>query len=107
MKDAAQLKLGLFDDKEPAVYLERLYSGLLWEALSSAYRCSPDIVFTALAIARYIEAVTKTSIRCFVRTLLPIRSGVISVNGTTMPIKPRLPQHIAALVKPLGKFGGY
>lgn len=60
------------------------------------------IVFTALAVARFIEAVTKTSIRRFVHTLLPIRSGVVSVNGTMLPLKPRLPQHIAALVKSLG-----
>jgi hypothetical protein len=65
------------------------------------------IVFTALAVARYIEAMTRISIRRFVRSLLPIRTGVISVNGTTLPLKPRLPQNVAALVKPLGKFGGY
>ena len=65
------------------------------------------IVFASLAVARYIEALTNISIQRFVRTLVPIRTGVISVNGTTMPLKPRLPQHLAALVNSLGKFGGY
>ena len=65
------------------------------------------IVFTALAVARYIEAMTRISILRFIRSLLPIRTGFISVNGTTLPLKPRLPQNDVALFKPLGKFGGY
>jgi len=65
------------------------------------------IVFAALAVARYIESMTMISVRRFVRTLLPIRTGVISVNGSILPLKPRLPQHVADLVKSFNKFGGY
>jgi hypothetical protein len=64
------------------------------------------IVFAALAIARYIETVTAVSIRRFVHTLLPIRTGVISINGTNLPLKPRMPQNVTALVKSL-KNSGY
>ena len=61
------------------------------------------IVFAALAVARHIEAATQTSIRRFVRTLLPFRSATISVNGALLPLLPRVPAHVAALLSSLKK----
>ena len=64
VKDAAQLKFDLFEDKEPEVYLERSYSGLLWEVLSRVYRrlgfdCIKDEIFQQLVLARIIEPTSK------------------------------------------------
>jgi transposase len=39
------------------------------------------IVFTALALSRIIENLTGLSIKQFVKTLRPLRSGVITING--------------------------
>jgi hypothetical protein len=59
------------------------------------------VVFAALAVARRIEAVTGISIKKFVRTLAPIRAGVVSANGVSLPIKPKIPEDAAALLKRL------
>ena len=59
------------------------------------------IVFAALAVARYIEAMTGISIKKFIRTLAAIRTGVVSVNGFSLPIKPRIPSDVSALLKRL------
>ncbi|NLM20723.1 MAG: IS1634 family transposase [Peptococcaceae bacterium] len=59
------------------------------------------IVFTALAIARHIEGKTGLSINKFVKLLKPIRSGIISINGTSYPVKPKIPEHIQGLLSHL------
>jgi hypothetical protein len=64
VKNAGQLELDLFGDKEPALYLERSYSGLLWDALDREYRrigfdCINDEVFKQLVLARIIEPTSK------------------------------------------------
>lgn len=59
------------------------------------------VVFAALAVARHIEALTGSSIKKFVRTLTPIRAGVVSVNGVSLPIKPKIPEEVAVLLKRL------
>jgi hypothetical protein len=59
------------------------------------------VVFAALAIARHIEAVTGVSIKKFVRMLEPFRTGVISVNGTSYPVKPRIPNEAVMLISRL------
>jgi transposase len=56
------------------------------------------IVFTALAVARYIERLTGISINRFVKMLKPIRTGIISINGTLYPVKPKIPVHIQTLL---------
>jgi transposase len=59
------------------------------------------IVFTALAVARYIERATGVSISKFVKMLKPIRTGIISINGTLYPVKPKIPDHIQMLLSSL------
>jgi transposase len=59
------------------------------------------VVFAALAVARYIETMTGLSIKKFIRMLAPIRTGVISVNGVSLPIKPQIPSDVTALLKRL------
>ena len=63
-KNAGQLELDLFGGKEPELYLERSYSGILWEALDREYRrigleCIDDEVFKQLVLARIIEPTSK------------------------------------------------
>jgi len=59
------------------------------------------VVFAALAVARHIEAVTGISIKKFIRMLEPFRTGVISVNGTSYPVKPRIPDEAVMLISRL------
>jgi hypothetical protein len=64
VKSAGQLKLDLFGDKEPELYLERSFSGLLWDALDREYRCIgfyfiKDEIFKQLVLARIIEPTSK------------------------------------------------
>lgn len=59
------------------------------------------IVFTALAVARYIERATGVSISKFVKILKPIRTGIISINGALYPVKPKIPDHIQTLLSSL------
>lgn len=59
------------------------------------------IVFAALAVARYIEAMTGLSIKKFIKMLAPIRTGVVSVNGVSLPLKPLIPDDVTVLLKRL------
>lgn len=59
------------------------------------------IVFTALAIARYIEEKTDISISKFIKIFKPICTGIISINGTLYPIKPKIPDHVQELLTSL------
>lgn len=63
-KNAGQLELNLFGEKTPELYLERSYSGLLWDALDHEYQrigfeCINDEVFKQLVLARIIEPTSK------------------------------------------------
>jgi len=62
------------------------------------------VVFAALAVARHIQEATGLSIARFVRTLLPLRSAVVSVNGSKLSLEPRVPKEITALLKALENF---
>jgi hypothetical protein len=57
------------------------------------------IVFTALAVARHIEARTGISIKKFVRTLESVRTGVVSVGSDTFELKPEIPDAASLLIK--------
>ena len=57
------------------------------------------IVFTALALSRYIEFKSKMSIRRFVRTLEPIKTGIASTNGKMIKLKPKVTETISELLR--------
>jgi len=57
------------------------------------------VVFGALAVARYVESKTGLSIKKFVRKLAPIRAGIISVEGASLPVKPQIPDDVAEMLK--------
>ena len=61
------------------------------------------VVFAALAIAREIEARTGISIKKFVRTLSPVRTGVFTVSGFTYSAPPEIPEKAASLITRLFK----
>lgn len=59
------------------------------------------IVFTALAVARHIEAQTGISIKKFVKTLEPVRTGIVSVGSETFELKPEIPNAVLSLLERL------
>ncbi len=59
------------------------------------------IVFAALAISRVIERTTGLSIKQFVKTLRPIRSGVVTINGTEYLAEAEVPPAVAAVLHKL------
>ena len=60
------------------------------------------IVLTAITLGRYIESQTGISIKQFVKTLRPIRSGVVIINGREYPAKEIIPQSVQNLLQKLG-----
>lgn len=59
------------------------------------------IVFTALAVAHYIESRAGVSIKKFIRTLEPVRTGVVSVGGKTFQLKPEIPDNASDILAKL------
>ena len=59
------------------------------------------IVLTALAIGRTIEQMTGLSLKQFVKTLRPIRNGIVSINGKEYPAKAIIPNSVALMLKKL------
>jgi transposase len=59
------------------------------------------IVFTALAVARYIESCTEISIKKFVQTIEPVRTGIVSVGNDTFELQPEIPPEVALLIRKL------
>lgn len=59
------------------------------------------IVMAAMALGKTIEAKTGISIRQFVKTLRPVRSGVITINGSDYPIEARIPENVKLLIHKL------
>ena len=60
------------------------------------------IVLIAITLGRYIESQTGISIKQFVKTLRPIRSGVVIINGREYPAKEIIPQSVQNLLQKLG-----
>ena len=58
-------------------------------------------MFTALAISREVQNRTELSIRRVLRTLKPLRSATVQVNGTAMTIAPALSPHEQELIDAL------
>ncbi len=59
------------------------------------------IVFAALAIGKSIESKTGMSIKRFIRTLRPIRSGTVSINGKEYVAKAELSTKVTSLLHKL------
>jgi len=59
------------------------------------------IVLASLAIGRNIESQVNSSIKQLVKTLRPIRSGVITINGKEYPVPENVPQVIHNLLDKL------
>jgi transposase len=59
------------------------------------------IVLTALAIGRSLESKASISIKQLVKTLRPIRSGVVSINGQEYPAEEEITPFIHTLLQKL------
>ena len=59
------------------------------------------IVLAAMAVGKTIEAKTGISLKQFVKTLRPIRSGVVTINGYDYPVEAHIPEVIHNLLKKL------
>lgn len=59
------------------------------------------IVFASLAISRVIEQVSGISIKQFVKTLRPIRSGTVAINGIDYPIEAAIPVEVETVLRDL------
>lgn len=59
------------------------------------------IVMAAMALGKTIEAKTGISVKQFVKTLRPIRSGVVTINGSDYPIEARIPEDTKLLIHKL------
>ena len=56
------------------------------------------IVFTALAVSRAVQNRTGLSLRRLLRTLKPLRSATVEINGVTTTIPPALNPAEAAIL---------
>lgn len=59
------------------------------------------IVLAALAIGKVIEINTGMSIKRFIRTIRPIRSGVVTINDKEYPAEAKIPPEVKALMRKL------
>ena len=60
------------------------------------------IVFASLAVGRRIEQKTGMSLRRLIKTLRPLRSGVISLNGNEYELQGEIPKDIHILLRKMG-----
>jgi transposase len=56
------------------------------------------IVMAALAVAKMLEYKTGISIKRFVKTTRPIRSGVVNINGQEYPAEAQIPSDVITLL---------
>lgn len=61
------------------------------------------IVFAALAIGKIIESQTGLSIKKFVRTIRPVRAGIVTINGKEYPAEAEISTEVKALMRKLQK----
>lgn len=59
------------------------------------------IVFTALALSREVQTRTGLSLRRFLRTVKPLRSATIDINGVTATYPPALNTEVEAILNAL------
>jgi hypothetical protein len=60
------------------------------------------IVFAALAVAKMVEYKTGVSIKRFVQTMRPIRSGIVNINGREYPAEAEILPAVIPLLDKLG-----
>jgi hypothetical protein len=63
------------------------------------------VVFAALAVARHLQEHTGMSIKKLVKTLRPIRSATIEINGQRITIDPAIPTDLQPLLDKLTEKG--
>lgn len=63
------------------------------------------VVFAALAISRYLQDATGTSIKKIVRTLRTVRSATIEINGQHLTLDPEIPKAAQKLLHDLDRDG--
>ena len=56
------------------------------------------VVFAALAITRYLTALSGVSIKKIVQTLRTVRSATIEINGQQLTLEPKIPAHAQAIL---------
>lgn len=56
------------------------------------------VVFAALAITRYLTALSGVSIKKIVQTLRTVRSATIEINGQQLTLEPRIPAHAQTII---------
>ena len=59
------------------------------------------VIFVAMALARTIEKRIGISIKHFVNTLRPIRSGIVTINGTEHIAEPEIPINVQTMLQRL------
>ena len=59
------------------------------------------VVFAALAMARYLQAVTGVSIKKLVQALRPLQEVTVTVNGQSLTAQPRIPADTQTLLNRL------
>jgi transposase len=59
------------------------------------------IVLAALAIGKMIETQTGISIKRFVNTVRPIRSGIVSINGREYPAEAEISSEVRTIIRKL------
>jgi hypothetical protein len=59
------------------------------------------IVMAALAVAKMLENITGVSIKRFVKTMRPIRSGIVNSNGQDYPAEAEIPSEVITLLDKL------
>ena len=59
------------------------------------------IVFTALALSREVQTRTGLSLRRFLRTLKPLRSATIDINGVIATFAPALDPEVETILNAL------
>ena len=59
------------------------------------------VVLAAMAVGKTIEAKTGLSLKQFIKTLRPIRSGVITLNSYDYPVEAQIPEVIHKLLQKL------
>ena len=63
------------------------------------------IVFCALAVARHLQAATGLSLRRIIKTLQPLREGLVEINGTITAIPAALTPDAKGILNSLSQSG--